>query len=123
MRGLNTRLGKCTAAGVTATAAIGSRQHFLHLVDSRVFLNFELLGHKEKNDRKQRTEDGDDCNSPDNCCCHIVNNILELFFLYVKHEILGESVSKDIYTNIIEQNTANRAKSGINFVSGNGRQR
>ena len=63
-------LGKRMTACLTAAAAVGPRQHFLHLVNPRIFLNLEFLCNKVKNHGKDSTKNGDDCNSPNDCLCH-----------------------------------------------------
>ena len=66
----DTRSGKSVTTGVTATSTVGSRQHLLHLFDSRIFLHLEFLCHKIEDDRKQYAQKGDYCNGPNNCLCH-----------------------------------------------------
>ena len=51
----------------TATAAVGTRHHFLHLFDPRVFLHLELFSHNVKDDGQDEAENCNNRNSPDNC--------------------------------------------------------
>ena len=67
---LDGRFGEGTAACESAAAAVRAGHSLFDLIDARVFLNLELFGHKEEDERKQDTENGDDGNGPDNNIGH-----------------------------------------------------
>ena len=63
---------KRTAAGEAAAAAVGAGHHLLDLIDPRILLDPELLRDEEEGEGKQQTEAGEDSDSPNECCRHIV---------------------------------------------------
>ena len=100
--GFDTRLGEGTASCMSASSAVSSWKHLLHIVDPRIFLHLELCSHKIQDDG---------------------NISLKLFFLDIEHEIIGQFISKQVNDKVIQGHPSYRRQPGINFVLGNGRQR
>ena len=76
---LDSSLGKSAATRKSAAAAVGTRHHFLHLIDSRVLLHAELSRHPEKHQGEQNSKQSQNRNSPDNSvrhCCTVYIIIL-----------------------------------------------
>ncbi len=67
IRSFHGRFGECAAARVSAASAIGSGHYFLNLVNPGIFLYLELFSNEVKDKRKHKTQQSDDCNSPNNC--------------------------------------------------------
>jgi len=53
---LDQRIGHSAASGETATAAVRTGEHFLHLVDAGILLDAELLRHEVEDDRREHTQ-------------------------------------------------------------------
>ena len=70
VRRLDCCVGKGATAGESASAAVRTGHHLLHLIDTRVFLDLELLGHPEEDKRKDQAYERKDHDGQDNSVCH-----------------------------------------------------
>ena len=68
----HTGLGKGTAAGLTATAAVGTGKHLGHIVDERVFHHLKLLRHNVQHHGKQYAEGAENNYRNQDLLSHIV---------------------------------------------------
>ena len=68
IRSLHGGIGESAATGEAAAAAVGARHHLLHLVDTRILLNLELLRQQEKQQGENQSKTGQNRYCPDDSC-------------------------------------------------------
>ena len=69
-------LGKIPASCKAASTAVGCRKSFFHLVNSRIFIDFEPLCNEEENDSRN-SPDGHQC---DNCVYYNLTHTSKFVF-------------------------------------------
>ena len=70
IRSLHRSLRESVAAGETTTTAVSAWHDLLHLLDARILLNLEPLRDNVEGQRQQEAKPRDDCDGPDDYCCH-----------------------------------------------------